>query len=448
MSFRQASRAGEPGSENKTCLTKGPRPVAPGRRRTVGLGGVTATDRTALTYRLERWRAVTHGVIETAGSTFLLLIALRWFQAGALAKALVASGTSAGLLLSPVVVTWVARGRLAPSQAGSRILWAGALAFLAAAAIPHVAVFVVGGVLGMAAISAVVPLLTHMYQENYPAEQRGRLFSRSVMIRILTAAVFAKLAGVVLDGHLERFRWLLVIYGAAAAVAARLVRACPTQPIADTGGTHPLRALRYVAEDRIFRNTLFAWMLMGFANLMMLPLRVEYLGSERYGLRLPAAQIALYTAVIPNLARLVMSPVWGWLFDRMNFFALRVVLNLGFMAGILSFFTTGTPAGLIVGSVVYGISNAGGDVAWSLWVTKFSPPERVADYMSVHTFFTGIRGVLAPLAAFPLAAAVSLPTLGWFSAALIGAACLVLLPEIRGGTPIRHSIPAPKEVPE
>jgi MFS family permease len=181
---------------------------------------------------------------------------------------------------------------------------------------------------------------------------------------------------------------------------------------------------------------------------MMLPLRVEYLGSDRYPLRLPPDQIALYTAVIPNLARLVMSPVWGWLFDRMNFFALRVVLNIGFMVGILSFFTTGSTAGLIAGSIVYGISNAGGDVAWSLWVTKFSAPERVADYMSVHTFFTGIRGVLAPLVAFPLAAAVSLPTLGWFSAALIGIACLVLLPEISQGRRGRKTPAVTEDVAE
>ena len=44
------------------------------------------------------------------------------------------------------------------------------------------------------------------------------------------------------------------------------------------------------------------------------------------------------TGVVPNLARLCMSPIWGWLFDHMNFFALRVTLNLGFALGILTFF--------------------------------------------------------------------------------------------------------------
>jgi len=169
---------------------------------------------------------------------------------------------------------------------------------------------------------------------------------------------------------------------------------------------------------------------MGFANLMMLPMRVEYLGNPRYGLVKSAAEIAFLTGVIPNIARLFMNPVWGWLFDRMNFFALRTTLNVGFAVGILAFFTSNSTTGLIVGAIIYGISNAGGDVAWGLWVTKFAAPERIADYMSVHTFLTGVRGVAAPLVAFQLVQRFPLSILGIFSAGLIVVATLLLLPEI------------------
>src|SRR5688572_32357747 len=107
---------------------------------------------------------------------------------------------------------------------------------------------------------------------------------------------------------------------------------------------------------------------------MMLPLRVEYLANPKYGQQFTVEHIALLTGVVPNVARLVMSPIWGYLFDHMNFFALRVTLNIGFAIGILTFFLTGSFEGMVAGAVVYGISNAGGDVAWSLWVTKFAPP--------------------------------------------------------------------------
>jgi len=83
-------------------------------------------------------------------------------------------------------------------------------------------------------------------------------------------------------------------------------------------------------------------MLMSFANLMMLPLRVEYLANPDYGQALSVGAIALLTGVIPNIARLILSPL-GYLFDHMNFFALRVTLNIGFAIGILTFFLKQQP---------------------------------------------------------------------------------------------------------
>ena len=81
--------------------------------------------RTALTYRYERWRAISSGILETAGGTFLLLIAVRWYDAGSLAKALVAGGGSVGLMLGPWLV---ARVETAADIAGGLLkakLWAG-----------------------------------------------------------------------------------------------------------------------------------------------------------------------------------------------------------------------------------------------------------------------------------------------------------------------------------
>jgi len=400
------------------------------------------------TYRYELFRAVAAGMMETAGTTFLLLIAVRWFHAGAVAKAVIAGAGSVGLLISPLVVTWVMAGGWSVSTAASRILAAGAAAFAIAAAVPLLPVFTTCCVLGMASTAAIIPLLTQMYQDNYPERERGRLFSRAFMVRIGTAAGFSKVTGDLLTGNIQYFPWLLLVFATAMGFGSFCLARCPTGPVPPDGGSHPLRALRFLREDQLFRRTLICWMLMGFANLMMLPLRVEYLANPRYGHQLTVGMIALLVGVIPNLARLVMSPIWGHLFDRMNFFALRVTLNCGFAIGILTFFTSDSVPGMVLGAVVFGISNAGGDVAWSLWVTKFAPPGRVADYMAVHTFLTGVRGVLAPLAAF---LAVGTFTLGWMaglSAALIIGATLMLLPEIKWGKKARPSSALVEEVSE
>lgn len=409
---------------------------------------MSATDRTVLTFRYERIRAVTAGIIETAGTTFLLLIAVRWFAAGATAKAMLAAGSSIGLLLSPLVVSVVAHRQWPAAFAAARVFGVGAASFVVAALFPVLPVFVATTTVAMTCSSAVLPLLTQIYQDNYPAARRGRLFSQTFIIRIATAVAFGWLAGEFLSRWLEWFRLLLFLFAVCFAGAGLCVARIPSRPLSNDGGSHPLRALRFARSDALFRRTLVSWMILGFANLMMLPLRVEYLANAAHGLMLSILAVTIYSEVLPNAARLVMSPVWGWLFDHMNFFALRSLLNLGFAIGIVTFFVDDSPVGLVIGAVVYGMSRAGGDVAWSLWVTKLAPPDRVADYMAVHTSLTGVRGVLAPVVAFHAVQHFSLTAMGWFSAGLIVIATLLLLPEIRSRRARREGQPLVEEVSE
>lgn len=402
---------------------------------------------------MERWRAVSSGVLESAATTFLLLIAVRWFEGGALSKALIASGGSLGLVLSPWVVSIVERAQWPVAKSAGWLGAVAAIAFFGMTAVPLLPVYVFGSVLALTAMSAAVPLLTQMYQENYPSRSRGRLFARTMIIRIGSAAAFSELAGRALSDNLQAFRWLLLVFSLASAFAAWCLWKCPSSALALSGGTHPFRALRYVRDDRLFRQTIIAWMFLGFAMLMMAPLRVEYLANPRYGVRLDgeiltAANIALFTSVIPNIARLLLNPLWGWLFDRMNFFVLRITLNIGFAAGILSFFVSGSLEGLIAGAILFGVSNAGADVAWSLWVTKFAPAGRVADYMSVHTFFTGVRAFVAPVVAFYLVARLPLHTMGWISVALIAIGSAFLAAEISSGKGARNEQALVEEVSE
>ena len=65
-------------------------------------------------------------------------------------------------------------------------------------------------------------------------------------------------------------------------------------------------------------------------------------------------------------------------------------------------------------------------------MTKFAPADRVPDYMAVHTFFTGIRGLLAPITAFTLLGVMSIQALSLLSAGLILMATILLF-SIREG---------------
>ena len=402
----------------------------------VTIPAATPQELESTTYRIEKWRAVPSGVLETATGTFLLLIAVQALQAGPTEKAMIAAGGNIGLLLTPLVVQAVERRRWHIAHGASIIAVAGSVAFAIAALFPALTIYVLGAVIGAACLSALTPLVIQVYQDNYPAAQRGHLFSRTTVIRVAAAAAFAELAGRLLTTNLELYRWLLVIFAVAFVISALLLWRIPSRPLTVLDSRNPLRGFRYLRDDRVFRTTMIVWMLIGFADLMMAPLRIEYLANPVYGLALTPQEIALLVAIIPALVRLVLSPVWGWLFDRMNFFVLRITINLAFAASILVFFTGDSWAGLILGAIVFGIAVSGGDVAWSLWVTKFAPPHLVADYMSVHTFFTGVRGVLAPLLAFQLIAVVSIATMGIICTVLIVVASLILLPELMRYKPV------------
>jgi hypothetical protein len=383
-------------------------------------------QREALTFRLERFRALGMGVLETANATFLLLIAHRVFAAGPAVKGLIQSSGSLGLLLSPLIVIWAATRGLDAGRAASRLFAVGAVALLVAAATPWLPVFVGGVLVAFVCVAGAAPFFAGIYEANYRADRRGDLFSRNVMVRIAGSILFAWGAGWLLDRHEGAWPVVMVTYAVALGVGAACLRRCPAVVVSAGAGTHPLRAFRVVGEDPVFRWTLVSWMLMGFANLTMFPLRVEYLSNRRYGLDLSAEEVALLTSVIPNVARLCFTRAWGRLFDRMNFLTLRALLNTGFMLGILSFFTGGGMTGLVAGALLFGVSNAGADVAWTLWVTKFAPPGRVTEYMAVHTFLTGLRGVVAPFAAFYLALHAGIATTAVVMAGMILVASLIL----------------------
>ena len=81
--------------------------------------------------------------------------------------------------------------------------------------------------------------MIQVYQDNYPAAQRGHLFSRTTVIRVAAAAVFAELAGRLLTTNLELYRWLLVIFAVAFVVSALLLWRIPRVRLpCSTAATH------------------------------------------------------------------------------------------------------------------------------------------------------------------------------------------------------------------
>jgi len=394
----------------------------------------TPAEITRLTYRYDRLRSISAGILDSASSTFLILIAVRALEADSLSKSLIAAGGNVGLLATLWLVPLTARSGRPATRVAALLIAVEAAGFALAAALPSLVVYAAGAMLAMASVNLAIPLLTATYQTNYEPRRRGHFVSRALVIRVTVAALAGELGGRILSADIGYFRWMLIAFAAALAFAAWAIDRIPSRPLPHDGeSSHssPFRAMRHIRTDRTLRYTLLAWMLMGIANLMMVPLRVEYLANPRFGMALEPQRIALFTIVVPSLVRIALTPLWGRLFDRMNFFAMRIVLNIGFALGTAGFFLGDSDFGLFASAIVFGAAAAGGELAWSLWVTKFSPPEHVAEYMSVHTFFTGVRGIIAPLFAFQLVENVPIAVMGLVCAGMIVLASLILVPEMR-----------------
>jgi MFS family permease len=392
---------------------------------------------TKATFRNELLRSLPAGVLETVTATFAILIAEKVFNASPEAKELALMGGRGGLAASFAVVWVLSKFRRPLNQLVAWLNHAAGLCFSLAALLPeHLWAFVAGCSLGMFWFGFQTPLLTTIYRENYPEARRGQLYSLSALTRSASTIVFAWVAGKWLDANLDNYRWLLWIFAACSFLSGWLLWKIPCRHLGMGSEKAGLfQAFRWLRLDPVFRLFLIAYMILGLGNLVMDALRTEFLVNPVYGVKFKpsevAFQVALLTSVVPMVFKLLSAWPWGILFDKVSFVAVRTLLNVLFALSILVYFIGPSYAWWWAGAALLGLAFGGGNVVWNLWVTKLAPGDRVADYMSVHTFLTGLRGLVAPVIAFRCTGLLSIEHLAWICAALILFSTLLMLPEWR-----------------
>lgn len=391
-------------------------------------------------------RQLAVGLLDTGPRTFFLLIAVQRFAADDLHKTLVSIPGAVGMLLSvllvPLLVRLSARARGKTTVLAVSRAVAGAC-FLLAAAFPTLEAYVFWVFLAGLPNTIAYPLLTAVYHENYPRRVRGRLFAWAAMVHTGSSILFHALIGAWLQRDIGNYRAVLLCFGMASLAAAwslfgmpapaRKAGAPASRP--DSGPTglfrESLSAFRWIRKDRMFAYMLFVWFVFGFAVMMISPLKVLFLTEPRHGLAYPAATVALVIGIIPEATRLLTTPVWARLFDRYNFVGIRMAINLILLAAIVAFFWGRTFPWLCVSAVLEGMMLAGGNIAWALWVTQVAPERHTAEYMAVHQFFTGVRGVIGTLLGIRLASLYGMEPVAWAAVLLVGLSVILMAPARR-----------------
>jgi predicted MFS family arabinose efflux permease len=239
---------------------------------------------------------------------------------------------------------------------------------------------------------------------------------------------FSYLGGKLLDRDINDYHLVFLFMALATLGASFAVYRIPSTPLSANSSKNPLKSFSHAWKDKIFGSMLIIWMFLGFGNLIVLPLQVEFMVRPRFGIEATNTQIALAIGIIPLISRVLTTQIWGHLYDRYNFFLVRGMISSAFGLGHLIFFNSQALWGLYLAGVITGIGTGGAQVAWSLWVTKFAPPDKAPEYMGVHTFLTGARGIIAPFIGFTIVTSMSAFGLSILSATLVSISILLLIP--------------------
>ncbi|MBT3469968.1 MAG: MFS transporter [Opitutae bacterium] len=373
----------------------------------------------------DRWRSLFMGIIEAGYNSLALLVAIRFFDASDSAKSLIACGASIGFLLAPVFLLVASKSHLKVSGICALCMIGSAIGTLCAASTNQVWVYTIALMAALVIVAQVPSLMVHVYSRNYLHGERGRRISGNLMISAGIGALTSLIIGQLLDQNIQFYHQILLGITIACFCAALLHLRIPSEPLREKNQPSLTQDLRLAFRDRFFAGMLFAWMLMGVGNLVTIPLRVEYAANPSYGINATNTMVLLITVIIPAITRVISAPVWAFFFDRVNLAFVRISINLFFFGGIFLYFYSQTLIWLAISSALIGWATGGGTLAWSLWVTKVAPPGRESAYMSVHSFFTGVRGVPAPFVGYWILSTLGPKDVAHISVSFIAASSII-----------------------
>lgn len=378
-------------------------------------------------------------MMSVGGSGLLVTVAIQHFDANKWTKGLLGGAVQMGMLLTPLVVWAVAATRLSVSRAIALSMVLSALGLFAAANATDLNGFFLAALIGIPLAASTAPLFTALWRQNIPGSVRGQRFAQVSWIGTISMALVSFLIGKYMGDDPSRFRLPVIGLAIMMLLSALVMLYIPTQPLRKPR-RFPLPHLSLLIRYPLFGYISMAWMLMGFANLATMPLRNQFADGQGFA----PEDVVMLTLTYPTAASLASMLIWGWLFDKMNFLLVRIGINVMFGLSLVLFFQPEYSL-MVAGSVFFGLAIGGGTVAWAMWVTKYSPADRTADFMAVHTFLTGLRGTCGPLLGFlvlewvpfqqfsDLIGSTPIRAAAWIATALIIISCAMLIPVIHTG---------------
>lgn len=294
--------------------------------------------------------------------------------------------------------------------------------------------------------SGIILLRPTVWRVNYRKE-RASIVGRFSSVQQFIVAVVGVTLGLFLDRSPEIFRIATpaaAAMGLVALLATRKLRVRREKallreerdPAAHRRVGRPWQGpaivWRVLRQDRRFAQFMICMFILGFGNIMVVPIMVIVLKDQFHFKYL--ASIAL-TSTIPYILMPLAVPLWARLLDRAHVVRFRSIHSWSFVAAAMLFLVgvaMHSPPCLVAGSLLLAVGYGGGTIAWNLGHVDFSPPAETSQYMATHVTLNGVRALIAPLTAVAMYEHLRTWDLSVQNAAAIVLAVAVLL-TVAGG---------------
>ncbi len=359
------------------------------------------------------------GIAPAIYTAIASIFLLQTLAGDSLLVAFLQAGIMTGLLASPFYARFASGATPAKAYATPHLLAWCCFGAAGLSQSPHW--FTVMIFTGSVLFSISTPFQTVLYELIYEKSIRGKLVSFAKQWQMFVMMITSWLMGTWLEDSATSFRWLFPVVALLGLASSLGTRRIPATASANAMPTAPSRfslrkALSLLRDDRNFSWFMLLQFGLGLSNLAGVAALQVYINGKDY-LAASPEQAALLTGVIPPLFMFMSFQIWGRIFDRLNIVRYRALASLTMAIGFILYPLQESIIAAFAGAIMWGIGRSGGQLAWSIGVLSFAKNGHAATYMGLHTFLTGVRGVLAPfIGVWCLRLGLSAQTLCWLVA--------------------------------
>lgn len=358
------------------------------------------------------------------------IIALQSLQGSSQLIAWIQAGTMSGLLASLFFVRWTNHRKASHAYAVPHIFgWLVAMiATISKDPIWFTSCIFIASVLF--AIST--PFLGVIYQVIYQRQIRGRMVSFIKQWQMLTLVLVSWLLGWALERDPFSYRIFFIVIGSLGVFVSWQTLSIQSETNSDGKDPAPRsfslrQTFAILKTDQNFSRFMTLQFILGISNLAGVAALQVYFNSPKF-LGVSPETAALLTGVLPQLFMFLSLRFWGGRFDRMSIVHYRSITSLCMALGFVLYPIAGSVLFAAIGAIVWGMGRGGGQLAWSIGILAFTNEDKASAYMGVHTFLTGVRGVMAPfIGILILESHLSAAALCWLIAAIMAATALLTL---------------------